>query len=613
MAGTNAFPSPYEVESIPGTEGWERMYPYYYRFRPDDPERRRYEESMFWFYDGLHYPEPIYPFDIIWDEAWFLALSQYNTRIFMVPPALGVDHRIINGYIYITPVPVSDPAEIPKRVEWFMKRAGYYYENWDDLYLRWETKMKDVIRELDELVIPELPEMEDDSVVFDAVGRSSGYALLTAYDRLIQLGILAWQYHFEFLNLGYAAYVTLLDFCQKAFPGISLQRVTQMVSGIDVILYQPDEELKRLARLACELGIEDEILKERPVEELFEALKQSSDGRLWEQRFEKAKYPWFYISTGTGWFHHDPAWIDELEIPLSSIRLYIQKLKNGESLERPLGELKRERDRIIAEYRELLPSDEDRQTFDNLVGTAQRVFPYVESHLFYVEHWFHSIFWNKMREVSRRFVAAGFWDDVEDIWYLNRHEIKQAMWDLVTSWATGTRPTGKLHWGPEIEWRKGVMKKFQEWAPPPAVGTPPEKITEPFTIVLWGITNETMAAWAKGKEAAEGPVRELTGFAGSPGVVEGPARVCRSVKDIVNLQEGEILIAPTTSPSWAPAFTKIKAAVTDVGGIMCHAAIVCREYGLPAVVGTGNATTVFRTGQMLRVDGNSGTVTVLED
>jgi pyruvate,water dikinase len=80
--------------------------------------------------------------------------------------------------------------------------------------------------------------------------------------------------------------------------------------------------------------------------------------------------------------------------------------------------------------------------------------------------------------------------------------------------------------------------------------------------------------------------------------------------DIRDLQEGEILVAPTTSPSWAPAFAKIKAAVTDVGGVMSHAAIVCREYGLPAIVGTGHATKVIKTGMMIRVDGSSGVITI---
>ena len=140
------FPNPHEISTIPGTEGWERMYPYQYGFSTDDPERKEYEENTFWFYDGLHYPEPLYPFDTIWDEAWFLALSQYNTRIFSVPPVYGVDHRMVNGYVYISPVPVKDEAEIGARVEKFMERAGYYYQNWDKLEAKWEDKYKKVIR-----------------------------------------------------------------------------------------------------------------------------------------------------------------------------------------------------------------------------------------------------------------------------------------------------------------------------------------------------------------------------------------------------------------------------------------------------------------------------------
>jgi len=70
-------------------------------------------------------------------------------------------------------------------------------------------------------------------------------------------------------------------------------------------------------------------------------------------------------------------------------------------------------------------------------------------------------------------------------------------------------------------------------------------------------------------------------------------------------------VATTTSPSWAPAFQKIKAAVTDVGGVMCHAAIVCREYGLAAVVGTGSATSMIKTGQMIRVNGSSGEIDII--
>jgi len=78
------------------------------------------------------------------------------------------------------------------------------------------------------------------------------------------------------------------------------------------------------------------------------------------------------------------------------------------------------------------------------------------------------------------------------------------------------------------------------------------------------------------------------------------------------VQDGEILVAPVTAPSWGPIFGKIRATVTDIGGMMSHAAIVCREYGMPAVTGTGTASSEIRTGQRLRVDGNTGTVTILD-
>ena len=109
---------------------------------------------------------------------------------------------------------------------------------------------------------------------------------------------------------------------------------------------------------------------------------------------------------------------------------------------------------------------------------------------------------------------------------------------------------------------------------------------DPALIMLWGVTTERVHEWARNQEGGA----ELTGTAASPGVVEGVARVVKTVREIGDVRDGEILVCSITSPAWAPIFSKITAAVTDIGGVMSHAAIVCREYGLPAVVGTGRAT-----------------------
>ncbi len=237
------------------------------------------------------------------------------------------------------------------------------------------------------------------------------------------------------------------------------------------------------------------------------------------------------------------------------------------------------------------------------------MFPYVENHNFYIEHWYMTEFWRKMRELGELFVRRGFFEKVDDLFFLRRAEIADAISDLQFSWCSGGEPIGPSYWPPIVAERRRILEVLRGWTPPPALGPAPSAIVEPMTIMLWGITDEQVQKWLNASE----DVTTLEGFAGAPGVAEGPARVVLSPDGLDDLQEGEILVAPITAPSWTPVFARIKGAVSDIGGIMCHAAIVSREYGLPAVVGTGNATQVIRTGQMIRVDGNAGIVTILDD
>jgi pyruvate,water dikinase len=127
--------------------------------------------------------------------------------------------------------------------------------------------------------------------------------------------------------------------------------------------------------------------------------------------------------------------------------------------------------------------------------------------------------------------------------------------------------------------------------------------------MLWGITTDRVQQWLSSEN---GRAAQLIGIPGSPGVVEGQARVMLDATCAGELRTGEILVAPTTSTSWTPFFGTIAGAVLDVGGVMCHAAIVAREYGLPAVVGTGFGTKQIKTGDRIRVDADAGVVTILD-
>jgi len=582
------------------------MYPYHAFFAE---ARREKDENRFWFWNSMHFPLPMSAFDVACIDSPYQAVGAWQNRVFAVPPAMGIDYRVVNGYIYISGNPVTDPAKIAERAEFFQRRAGYYYSNWDELYARWREKVQALIDEVTNLPVSELPEYEPDEVMFDDARNSAFIDLLDGYQRTLRLGELMWQQHFEFLLLGYGAYATFAELLKSNLPDIPDQHIAQMVAGIDVILFRPDAELRRLARLALASGADAAFVEGRGPAAIEAELVLTEAGRSWLEELEKVKDPWFNMATGDGLSHDYTSWLDDPAIPYASLIGHIAALRAGQQIERPTEEIQRERDRLAHEYRSLL--DEQAQgAFDELLKLSRTVFPYVEEHKFYCDYWFLTRWWNKLREFGALLAAHGYLEDSEDIFQLGRHEVAAALDELVLMWATGGEPLGPHHWPPIVARRKQLLARLSEWTPPPALGVTPEAVTDPMTIMLWGVTTQRVKEWAR---AAGGNGNELIGAAASPGTVEGPARVVRTHGELADVREGEILVCTITSPAWAPIFSKIKAAVTDIGGVMSHAAIVCREYGMPAVVGTGRATSQIRTGQLIRVDGTNGVVTILGD
>ena len=598
-----SFPSPYEVETPPGCEGWEDMYPYYARF---DEERRESDEQRFWFWNSMHFPEPMPAFDAICIDTAYQALGSWQNRVFAVPPAMGIDYRCINGYIYISGNPVTDAAKVAERAEHFHQRAGHYYTHWDELYAAWRTKMEGLIEELEGLRVPQLLEYEPDEVCFGDQ-ETSYCAVLDAYRRVLRLADLMWQNHFEFLLLGYGAYMTFAELCKASLPDIPDQHIAQMVAGIDVLLFRPDAELRRLARLAVERGVDGAFVEGRSPAEIDAALAESDAGRDWLAELERVKHPWFHMATGDGLYHTYGSWLDDPTIPYAALIGHVAAHKAGDDLERPRDHLATERERLAEEYGALLDADA-RKGFDDLLALSRTVFPYVEEHKFLCDYWFLTSWWNKIREFGDLLVAHGFLHDRDGIFQLSRLEVHAALDELLLTWATGGEARGPKYWPPIVAHRRELLARLADWTPPPAVGAVPEAVLDPALIMLWGVTTQRVHAWAREAEGGS----ELSGTPASPGVVEGFARVVRSARDIGDVRDGEILVCSITSPAWAPIFPKIRAAVTDIGGVMSHAAIVCREYALPAVVGTGRATSQIVTGQQIRVDGTAGTVTILE-
>jgi pyruvate, water dikinase len=598
-----SFPLPSQIEDVPGAEGWRSMYQYFTRFQPEDDNR-------FWFHNAMHFPEPIPAFDSITSEIPYTAIGANTARLFVFPTTLGIEHRIVNGRVYITAIPVLDPAEIEQRLATFQQRAGYYYGNWDSLYDGWKARMAGLISEVENITVPDLPEIEDADVVFNSVGIAQNHYVRVNFQRCIELFSKAWHHHTEMLMLGYGAYVVFFEFCKQAFPEMPDQMVARMCAGIDVIMYRPDDELKRLAQLAVDYHVDDLLTDGAdPAEVLAAMAERGEGGEGWLAALAEARTPWFHVSTGDGFYHHHRSWNEDLTVPFTALPRYARLIREGQSLERPTAQLKAERERIAAEYRALLTSEAEQAAFDQMLGLARLVFPFVEDHKFYCEHWFTTQFFAKIREFGDLLVRQGVLADAEDIFQLHHTEIDQALTDVMLAWSAGSQPLGARHFGPIIAERKQMLEALKGWSPPAALGPVPEALNDPAVRMLWGVTAETLATWAA---AENDDGQEIRGYAASPGVVEGVARVLRSVNEIGQVQEGEILVCAVTAPSWAPVFGKIKAAVSDIGGAMSHAAIVAREYGMPAVVGTGHATKRIKTGQTVRVDGDRGIVRILD-
>ena len=100
----------------------------------------------------------------------------------------------------------------------------------------------------------------------------------------------------------------------------------------------------------------------------------------------------------------------------------------------------------------------------------------------------------------------------------------------------------------------------------------------------------------------------LAGVAAAPGTYEGPARVVLDESGLDRIEPGDVLVCPITSPVWSMVFPSLGGLVCDAGGILSHPAIIAREFGIPAVVGTGSATATVADGQVVRVDGTEGRV-----
>jgi phosphoenolpyruvate synthase/pyruvate phosphate dikinase len=193
-----------------------------------------------------------------------------------------------------------------------------------------------------------------------------------------------------------------------------------------------------------------------------------------------------------------------------------------------------------------------------------------------------------LRELGQRFVQAGTIEKAEDIFWLEKDEIDACVVNLEHGQSLENLTQ-------HVEERKKFNQRVGQITPPPIM---------PIKKRVMGMKVETFIA--HGEEVQGGNL--LKGVPTSAGKVTAPARVLHGPEDFDQMRPGDVLVAGTTTPAWTPLFAMASAVVTDIGGPLSHGSIVAREYGIPAVMGTGVATRRIQSGQTIIVDGTKGEV-----
>ena len=604
------FPNPYEV-SIPGTEGWERMYPEALLL---PPERRKDFEKLGWKNQRMHWPRVLKPFDACATLLpAFLGLTPYQHRVFVVPPSRGINFRVINGYMYSHEVPpYKDPKLIEQRAKLFQQRMIYCRSNWNKIYPKWKQDMMRMFEEQYSLYdqIKDLPELEDMSIFSEVRGITSARRLVEVYERVVHLYMTMQEgYQYQFIGAAYATDLAFNGFCKKAFPGIDDQTIGKMLTGAELEAFRPDEEVKKLAHLAVDLGLAADVKRATDFEKMRFEFEKTEKGRKWCLEFDKSAFPWFYMMVTQGIFAQsdEECWIENPNIILGFLKNYIEKIEREEKIERDVKALIQEKERLFKKYHDMLKTDEEKARFKQLYDLASTFYVFVEDQVVYIKNINYALFRRNIRKFAEILAKHGVIKEPDDIYYLKFGEIKSALEELTCAWGMGEPPS--QYWQREIEWRKKIIEKFEKWDRPLFMGPWKEEVTEPFSVVHGGITTDVVNMYRKLPKFEE--VKEIKGVAASAGVVEGTARVIKSSKDIGKVSPGEILVCPHTTPAWTPAFSIIKGIVTDQGGVMSHAGIVSREYKIPAVLCTCIGTSVIKNGDQIKIDGDKGVVTIL--
>jgi pyruvate, water dikinase len=546
-----------------------------------DPEHDL-EQSPAWFLDGTHSVPPWTPmFGWFWVNFCRHGM-QYGAEKLSLPTVKGWDWRFLNGGGYLTLLLVNSEEEKQRREAEFRKAILPFIEDYDGL---WKGFVDEILARYENLKALDLD-------------KATNIELLANFEETINTCRRMWEIHMYMMYGTYIAYILFENMCRE-LAGIddTSPLFHNLVSGFDNKVFQVDRRLWEFSKRAQADGLADVFLNNDPYA-LRDKLDLTDKGQAFMKDFAE-------FMNEDGWRMQRmseinlPTWVEDPTPALVNVKQFL--LKGGSfNLDEERHKLAEKREEAEKEVLAKVPQ-EMRGWFGQLMRLAQKSGVFSEEHDHYLDLYTHAMMRRSALGLGRRFTQMGALDHPEDIFFLNPEEVRRA----------GVNPD-QFNMRYIVERRKAEWEEWKKTPNPPAILKEGFDLDQAMQVLVK--SNDPIAL--KVVVGSMPQVRpelkaDLYGTCGSPGVAEGTARVIFSEDELHMVQEGDILVAASTSPSWTPIFSMIKGVVVDRGASLSHAAIVGREYGIPVVMNVFEGTAKIKSGQKVKVDANLGAVYIL--
>jgi len=552
------------------------------------------EKLLFWVYDDLHCPHPLSPmFEDI--GGWWLSCDHMFRR-FGTPFATDWLAKNVNGYLYTAAVPAEagitaggqeygyaisgvvpqDPdyaATIGTYLDAVLPTYGLEFVDW------WHDRL--------------VPEMDRNFAYLEGMlDRQDDLSLMQLaclLEDAIDIHDRHWKIHWMLNFAQLSATLNLRAVMQKTHGRINEQLLGRLQNSArdrnwDSIeaLWRMKQEVKADPELAA-------IFTAQTAGEIIVALKASDRGRRFvDERVEpyQREFGWHAV-----WSHEFifPTVREQMEPVIELVRGYIESNYDYPTTIAALA------DDIRAAAAEILEGLEG-DALEEMRAANEinlRMAPLTPDHHFYIDQGANAHLRLVLMAIGRKLVGAGHLDMPDDVMFFRYNQLRVFMGNPTAMDGRAIAATAKA-----------AREHAYAFRPRDWIGTATAtQLAFPY-LSNWGFPEK----FYRKPSAVAG---RIEGLGASPGVVEGIARVVLREDQFDDVRAGDVLVCQMTNPAWVVLFTKIVGLVTDTGGTASHPAVLSREFGIPAVVGTSVATDQIKNGDRVRIDGSSGVVEIL--